>query len=76
MAAKLGAAAILVRSLGSKDLRIPHTGAVLYAEDAGKVPAAAVTAEDADLIARLTAQCPVTMASDAHASNFADRHQL
>ena len=61
VAAKLGAAAILVRSLGSKDLRLPHTGAVLYAKDAGKVPAAAVTAEDADLIARLTAQGPVTM---------------
>ena len=61
VAAKLGAAAILVRSLGSEDLRIPHTGAVLYSEDAGKVPAAAVTAEDADLIARLTAQGPVTM---------------
>jgi carboxypeptidase Q len=61
VAAKLGAAAILVRSLGSQDLRIPHTGAVLYAEGTGRVPAAAVTAEDADLIARLTAQGTVTM---------------
>jgi carboxypeptidase Q len=61
IAAKLGAAAVLVRSLGSEDLRIPHTGTLLYVDGVRKVPAAAVTAEDAGLIARLAGQGQITM---------------
>jgi carboxypeptidase Q len=57
----LGAAAVLVRSLGSGDFRLPHTGLTLYGEGVDKVPAAAITAEDADLLARLSKQGPVTM---------------
>lgn len=56
-AADLGAVACLVRSVGNADYRLPHTG---MSAPAG-IPAAAVTAEDADLIARLTAQGPVRM---------------
>jgi len=55
-AARLGAAACLVRSVGSADYRLPHTGATNYAGDAPRIPAAAVTAEDAELIAHLTAR--------------------
>jgi hypothetical protein len=54
-AARLGAVASLVRSLGSTSQRLPHTGGMRYASDAPKIPAAAVTAEDADLVARLLA---------------------
>ena len=57
----LGAAAVLVRSLGGGDFRLPHTGLTLYGEGVDKVPAAAITAEDADLLARLSKQGPVTM---------------
>src|SRR5580704_17324309 len=53
-AAKLGAVAALVRSVGNADYSLPHTGALDYAADAPKIPAAAVTAEDADMIAHLT----------------------
>lgn len=60
-AARLGALASLVRSVGGADYRLPHTGAFGYAVDAPKIPAAAVSAEDADLIAYLTAQGPVRM---------------
>lgn len=60
-AARLGAVASLVRSVGGADYRLPHTGALGYATDAPKIPAAAVAAEDADLIAYLTAQAPVRM---------------
>ena len=60
-AASLGAAAVLVRSLGSADFRLPHTGVTLYGEGVDKVPAAAITTEDADLLARLSKQGPVTM---------------
>jgi carboxypeptidase Q len=60
-AARLGAVASLVRSVGGADFRLPHTGAFGYASDAPKIPAAAVAAEDADLIAYLTAQGPVRL---------------
>ena len=61
VASSLGAAAVLVRSVGGADYRLPHTGATFYAPGVTKIPAAAVTAEDADLIASLTKQGPVTM---------------
>jgi carboxypeptidase Q len=60
-AARLGAAASLVRSVGSADFRLPHTGAMTYAADAPRIPAGAVAAEDADLIAYLSAQGAVRM---------------
>ncbi len=61
VASKLGAAAVLVRSVGGADYRLPHTGATFYAPGIAKIPAAAVTAEDADLLANLAKQGPVTM---------------
>jgi carboxypeptidase Q len=56
-AADLGAAAALVRSVGNADYRLPHTG---WSFPAG-IPAGAVTAEDAELIAHLAAQGKVRM---------------
>ena len=56
-AADLGAAAALVRSVGSADFRLPHTG---FSTPAG-IPAGAVTAEDADLIVHLYAEGKVRM---------------
>ncbi len=56
-AADLGALACLVRSVASADYRLPHTG---FSFPAG-IPAAAVTAEDADLIVHLAAQGKVRM---------------
>ena len=61
IASTLGAAAVLVRSVGGADYRLPHTGATFYAPGIAKIPAAAVTAEDADLLANLAKQGPVTM---------------
>ncbi|MEY2539124.1 MAG: hypothetical protein QOG67_2864 [Verrucomicrobiota bacterium] len=58
-AARQGAIACLVRSVGGAEYRLPHTGQTQYADDAAKIPAAAVTAEDADLIAALSRQGPV-----------------
>jgi hypothetical protein len=52
-AARQGAVATLVRSAGTANYRLPHTGALHYMEDAPKIPAAALAAEDADLIDRL-----------------------
>jgi carboxypeptidase Q len=56
-AAELGAVAALIRSVGSADYRLPHTG---FSFPAG-IPAGAVTAEDADLIAHLAAEGKVRM---------------
>jgi carboxypeptidase Q len=56
-AVALGAVASLMRSLGGADYRIPHAG---YSIAAG-IPAAAVTAEDAQLIADLAQQGRVVM---------------
>jgi carboxypeptidase Q len=55
-AARLGAVACLIRSVGGAECRIPHAGQTNYKDDVAKIPAAAVTAEDADLIAYLTGQ--------------------
>ena len=60
-AARQGAVACLIRSVGGADYRLPHTGMTDYAKDAPRIPAAAVTAEDADLIANLVPQGPVKM---------------
>jgi carboxypeptidase Q len=51
-AAALGAVASLIRSVGGADYRLPHTG---WSSPAG-IPAGAVAAEDADLIAHLAQQ--------------------
>jgi hypothetical protein len=61
-AAQLGAAAVLVRSLGSADFRLPHTGNTNYDEGVKPVPCAAVSVEDALLMERLSRRgAPVVM---------------
>src|SRR5881398_883480 len=60
-AARQGAVACLIRSVGGADYRLPHTGQTKYADDTPKIPAGAVTAEDADLIVDLVKQGPVKM---------------
>jgi carboxypeptidase Q len=60
-AARQGAVACLIRSVGGADYRIPHTGQTKYADDAPKIPAGAVTTEDADLIVDLARPGPVKM---------------
>ncbi|MBI1849869.1 MAG: M20/M25/M40 family metallo-hydrolase [Planctomycetes bacterium] len=52
-AAKQGAVGALIRSLGTADYRLPHTGAMAYDDNVTKIPFAAITAEDAELIHRL-----------------------
>lgn len=60
-AAALGAVAVLVRSVGGADFRLPHTGETEYAPGVTKIPAAAVTAEDAELMKTLASEGAVTM---------------
>ncbi len=53
-AASYGAVATLVRSIGPDGLRLPHTGALQYSNDAPKIPAAAIASEDADRLQRMS----------------------
>ena len=62
LAAKAGAAAVLVRSVTSKSLATPHTGSLSYADGVKKIPAAAVTHEAADTIARAAKRGTVKLA--------------
>ncbi len=55
-AAAHGAAGVLLHSVGSASLRTPHTGNVVYAPELPRIPAAALTAEDALLVHRLLAR--------------------
>lgn len=60
-AAKLGAVAVLIRSIGTDHNRTPHTGGVRYKDGAAKIPAAALSNPDADLLdAEIAAGKPVT----------------
>lgn len=60
-AARVGAVAMLVRSAGSGEMRLPHAGSVRYEAGVTKIPAAALTAEDTDLIHRQLQKGPVKL---------------
>ncbi len=51
-----GAKAALIRSVTANSLRTLHTGMLSYDEDKPKIPAAAITPEDADWFARMAAR--------------------
>jgi hypothetical protein len=55
-AARRGAVAYLVRSLATGVSREPHTGALNYEDDAPKIPAAALSVIDAELLDHLAAR--------------------
>ena len=51
-AAQMGAVAMLVRSMTGTSVQSPHTGTMVYADGVPKIPAAAITVEDAAFIER------------------------
>lgn len=78
-AAQLGAAAVLVRSMTGFSLETPHTGTLEYTEDAPKIPAAALSTEDAAMIQRLLdagAPVRVHLTMEAHRESDADSHNV
>ncbi len=52
-AARKGAVAMVIRSVGTDSHRIPHTGVMSYEENVQKIPAAAMSNPDADLLVRM-----------------------
>ncbi|WP_371395396.1 M20/M25/M40 family metallo-hydrolase [Fretibacter rubidus] len=51
-AGKRGAAAVIIRSVGTDSHRFPHTGQMRYAEDVAPIPIGALSAPDADQLER------------------------
>ncbi|MBI3713768.1 MAG: M20/M25/M40 family metallo-hydrolase [Burkholderiales bacterium] len=52
-AARKGAVALVIRSVGTDSHRLPHTGVMSYDEGVQKIPAAAMSNPDADLLVRM-----------------------
>jgi carboxypeptidase Q len=52
-AIQFGALAVLVRSVTPVSLRTPHTGALRYGDSTRRIPAAAVSVEDAGMLHRM-----------------------
>jgi carboxypeptidase Q len=57
-AARVGAVAALVRSMTTQIDKYPHTGAMRYDDAVGKIPAAAISTFDADLLSDLLSREP------------------
>ena len=52
-AARKGAVALVIRSVGTDSHRLPHTGVMHYDDGAPQIPAAAMSNPDADLLNRM-----------------------
>lgn len=52
-AAKLGAVAIVIRSVGTSNNRFAHTGTMKYDENIAKIPAVAISVPDAQNLAKM-----------------------
>ncbi|MEQ1548407.1 MAG: M20/M25/M40 family metallo-hydrolase [Chakrabartia sp.] len=62
IASKMGAAAIVIRSIGTDMSRAPHTGVQMWADGAKPIPAGALSVSDAENLQRMLARGkPVTM---------------
>src|SRR5439155_19259423 len=67
-----GAVAVLVRSATGLALQLPHTGELAYEEAQPKIPAAAISPEDAAMLARLAADGPVKVHLQMSAQTLPD----
>lgn len=59
-AAKLGAVAVIVRSMTLNHDDNPHTGAMHYSNEVDKIPAAAISTNGADLLSKFIKEDPKT----------------
>lgn len=72
-AAKKGAIAVVIRSVGTDQNRLPHTGAMKYEKGVPEIPAAALAVPDAEILERLVAAGkPVRMALSLESKTLPD----
>ena len=73
-AAKYGAVASLVRSVGDWSMDTPHTGVMGYDINYAKIPTAALTMEDAMMLGRLYKRgVPITLKLEMNSRTVTDR---
>lgn len=72
-AARLGALAVVVRSMASNSDYVPHTGALRYADDAPQIPAVAISTKDADALgAALKKESDLSLYIETHCQMLPD----
>lgn len=72
-AAKYGAAGVLVRSMASGLDDIPHTGSLRYRDDLPKIPAMAVSTNDAELLSKALKAGPVSVYMETNCAQLDDK---
>ncbi|MCP1727014.1 hypothetical protein J2T60_000979 [Natronospira proteinivora] len=71
LASEMGAVAAVIRSIGSSDERVAHTGGTHFPEDVKRIPAAALSNPDANLLERQLAEGrPVTLRMELTSRNL------
>ncbi len=60
-AAKKGAVASLIRTVGTGDTRLPHTGVMRYEPEVPRIPAGALSLPDSDFLRRTLSRGPVKL---------------
>lgn len=71
-AAKLGAKAVIIRSVAMPIDKHPHTGSMHYETNVPKIPAAAISTEDAEKLTLLTAKSNVRFVFEMNCMDFPD----
>jgi carboxypeptidase Q len=71
-AAKLGAKAVIIRSLGLPINDHPHTGSMHYEESVDRIPAAAVSTQDAEMISQLLKANKARISLEMDCRNYPD----
>lgn len=69
-AAKLGAKAVIIRSLGLPIDQHPHTGSMHYVDSVERIPAAAISTEHAELLSALLQKQKVSFALELNCQSF------
>lgn len=72
-ASKLGAKAIIIRSLGLPSDDHPHTGSMHYEDDTPKIPAAALSTRDADALSELLKNQSASFLLEMDCKDFPDK---
>lgn len=78
-AARLGAKALIIRSVGTSSNRFAHTGKMTYDPAVAKIPAVAISAPDAQQLARILATAPeakIKLQLDTHQTEDAVSHNV